>query len=235
VYAIAIAATQVGTALSPYVTSTRLTTCYTGNIDLIGKTMTGRAVDGSTIAGDAMTGNTATGNTATGDTTTGIAALLARSGIASALHMVPLALVSFYLMFAPVWAPLFTSRVYDDARYMQIGFLAVMVVFLALPRIRDGVLSVWTDLGRPVQTLWVVFLVGGIASAVFSEAPNLAALELGLVTQLAFLTLLVCVQVRRHSTCPVRASGAAKPVRWIPSSRHNMSILSRPAASAKLR
>ena len=95
--------------------------------------MTGKAVDGSTITGGGMTGNAVTG----------IMALLARSsGMASAMHVVPLALVGFYLMFAPVWAPLITSRVYDDARYMQLGLLAVMVVFLALPRIRDGVLSV---------------------------------------------------------------------------------------------
>ena len=146
--------------------------------------MTGKAIDGSTIAGNAVTG---------------ITSLLQRSGgMASAMHVVPLVLVSFYLMFAPVWAPLVTTRVYDDARYMQLGLLAVMVVFLALPRIKDGVLSVWNDLGKPVQTLWVVFLVGGMASAVLSEAPNLAALELGLVTQLAFLTLLVCALVRQN-------------------------------------
>jgi O-antigen ligase len=146
---------------------------------MIGKTMTGKAIDGNAV--------------------TGLTAVLARSsGMASAMHMVPLALIGFYLMFAPVWAPLFTSRLYDDARYMQLGLLAVMVVFLALPRIRDGVLSVWNDLGRRVQTLWVVFLVGGIASAVFSESPDLAALELGLVTQLAFLTLLICALVRQN-------------------------------------
>ena len=151
--------------------------------------MTGKAIDGSTITGGGMTGNAVTGTMA----------LLARSsGMASAMHVVPLVLVGFYLMFAPVWAPLITSRVYDDARYMQLGLLAVMVVFLALPRIRDGVLSVWNDLGRRVQTLWVVFLVGGIASAVFSESPDLAALELGLMTQLAFLTLLICALVRQN-------------------------------------
>jgi len=156
---------------------------------MIGKTMTGKAIDGSTIAGETMTGNAMTR----------MMAVLARgSGMASAMQVVPLVLVSFYLMFAPVWAPLFTSRVYDDARYMQLGLLAVMVVFLALPRIRDGVLSAWNDLGRRVQTLWVVFLAGGIASAVFSESPDLAALELGLVTQLAFLTLLICALVRQN-------------------------------------
>ena len=151
--------------------------------------MTGKAIDGSTITGGGMSGNAVTG----------LSALLARSGgTASAIHAVPLALISFYLMFAPVWAPRLTSRDYDDARYMQLGLLAVMVVFLALPRIRDGVLTAWSDLGRRVQTMWVVFLVGGIASAVFSESPNLAALELGLVTQLAFLTLLICALVRQN-------------------------------------
>ena len=128
----------------------------------------------------------------------GTTPVLARTGMACAMHVFPLALVSFYLMFAPVWAPRITSRNYDDARYLQLGLLAIMAVLLAAPKIRAGVLSVWNDLGRLVQTLLVVFLAGGIASAAFSEAPHLAALELGLVIQLAFLTLFICVLVRQH-------------------------------------
>jgi hypothetical protein len=120
------------------------------------------------------------------------------NSIASAIQLLPLALVSFYLMFAPVWAPRVTSLDYDDARYMQLGFLVVLAVFLAVPRIRTGLVLVWNDLGKLVQTSLVVFLAGGIASAAFSDAPKLAALELGLATQLAFLTLIVCVQVRQH-------------------------------------
>jgi O-antigen ligase len=143
---------------------------------MIEKSMSGKA-----IVADVMTGITAP----------------ARGSMACAAHVIALALVSFYLMFAPVWAPLISSRVYDDARYLQLGLLAVMVALLALPRIRDSVLSVWNDLGGRVQALWAVFLVGGIVSAMLSKAPNLAALELGLGIQLAYFTLLICALVRR--------------------------------------
>ena len=150
-------------------------------------------MSGKSIGESTVTGNTVTGSTMTGNTVTGLAAVLAGNGrLASTMQVLPLALISFYLMFAPVWAPLISSRVYDDARYMQLGLLAVMVVFLVLPSIRDAVLAVWSDLGRRVHSLWVIFLVGGIVSAAFSQAPHLAALELSLVIQLAFLTLLVC-------------------------------------------
>ncbi len=151
--------------------------------------MSGKSIGESAVAENTMTGNTITG----------LAAVLAGNGrLASTMQLFPLTLISFYLMFAPVWAPLISSRVYGDARYLQLGLLAVMVAFLVLPGIREGVLAVWSDLGRRVQSLWAVFLVGGIASAAFSYAPHLAALELSLVIQLAFLTLLVCALVRQH-------------------------------------
>ena len=105
--------------------------------------------------------------------------------------LLPLMLVSLYLMFAPVWAPAISSRVYDDARYLQLGMLLLQ--------------AAWNDLGRVVRALIFVFLVGGVISTIVSNAPLLGALELGLMVQLVFLTLLVCSLVRLHGVTANRA------------------------------
>ena len=119
--------------------------------------------------------------------------------------LLPLMLLSLYLMFAPVWAPAISSRVYDDARYLQLGMLLLQVLSLAIRPIRNGVLAAWNDLGRVVRALILVFLVGGVISTIVSNAPLLGALELGLMVQLVFLTLLVCSLVRLHGVTANRA------------------------------
>lgn len=120
-------------------------------------------------------------------------------------QLLPLILVSLYLMFAPVWVPVISSRVYDDARYLQLGMLLLLMPFLANREIRNGVMAAWNDLGKTVHGLVTVFLVGGIVSAAVSAAPHLGALELGLFTQLIFVTLLVCALVRLQGVTANRA------------------------------
>jgi len=120
-------------------------------------------------------------------------------------QLLPLVLVSFYLMFAPVWVPVISSRVYDDARYLQLGMLLLLTLFLANQQIRNGFLAAWNDLGKTVRVLLCVFLLGGVAGTVVSSAPQLGSQELGLVTQLIFLTLLVCALVRLHGVMANRA------------------------------
>ena len=149
------------------------------------------------------------GNLVTEKAVTGQPVAPAGTGLASVIPALPLGLVSFYLMFAPVWAPRITTRDYDDARYMQLGLLALLAVFLVLPRIRGGLLLAWCDLGRLAQSLLVVFLVGGIASSALSQAPHLGALELGLATQLVFLALLTCFLVRQQGSAADRVLAVA--------------------------
>ncbi len=124
-------------------------------------------------------------------------------------QVLPLMLVSLYLMFAPVWTPVISSRVYDDARYLQLGLLMGSALFVLHPRIRSGVVSAWLDLGSTTRWLLLVLLVGGVASGALSDAPQLAALEIGLMMQLVLLALLVCALVRLHGATADRALAVA--------------------------
>ena len=124
-------------------------------------------------------------------------------------EVLPLMLVSLYAMLAPVWVPVISSRVYDDARYLQLGLFMLSALLLLNPPIRRGVVTAWNDLGSAVRWLLMVFLIGGIASGTLSDAPQLAALEIGLITQLVFMALVVCVMVRLHGATADRALAVA--------------------------
>ncbi len=108
----------------------------------------------------------------------------------------PIFFVCLYLALAPVWAPGITTFRYDNARWLQIGLLAVLTLLLALPKVAAGVLESWRSLGRLPRLLMALWLLGGAVSASASRAPALGALEIGLVTQLLLLVLCICAAVR---------------------------------------
>lgn len=104
--------------------------------------------------------------------------------------------ICLYLVIAPVWYPAIAARMYDNARLLQLGVLALVVLSLFLPAVRGAVAESWFALGDLPRALIAVMIVGGVLSAWFSGAPNLGALEIALVAQLVFLFLLVSAAVR---------------------------------------
>jgi len=104
--------------------------------------------------------------------------------------------ICLYLIIAPVWYPAIAPRMYDNARLLQLGVLALAVLSLLLPAVRGAVTGAWLALGRLPRALIAVTIVGGALSASFSGAPQLGALEVALVAQLVLLFLLVSASVR---------------------------------------
>lgn len=104
--------------------------------------------------------------------------------------------ICLYLIMAPVWYPKIAVRMYDNARLLQLGVLALLTLSLLLPVVRGAVAGAWLALGNLPRALIAVMIVGGALSASFSAAPHLGALEIALVTQLVLLFLLVSAAVR---------------------------------------
>ena len=104
--------------------------------------------------------------------------------------------ICLYLVIAPVWYPAVAARMYDNARLLQLGVLALVVLSLLLPAVRGAVAGAWLALGNLPRALIAVMIVGGALSTSFSGAPHLGALEIALVAQLVLLFLLVSAAVR---------------------------------------
>ena len=47
--------------------------------------------------------------------------------------------ICLYLVIAPVWYPAIAARMYDNARLLQLGVLALVVLSLLLPAARSAV------------------------------------------------------------------------------------------------
>jgi len=104
--------------------------------------------------------------------------------------------VCLYLVIAPVWYPAIAARMYDNARLLQLGVLALAGLSLLLPAVRGAVARAWLALRNLPRALIAVIIVGGALSASFSGAPQLGALEIALVSQLVLLFLLISAAVR---------------------------------------
>jgi O-antigen ligase len=123
--------------------------------------------------------------------------------------------VCLYLVIAPVWYPAIAPRMYDNARLLQLGVLALVMLSLLLTAVRGAVASAWLALGNPARALITVMIIGGALSASLSGAPQLGALEIALVAQLvlAFLVVNAAMRVVREKAesalAVAIASGAA--------------------------
>jgi O-antigen ligase len=117
------------------------------------------------------------------------------SGKSAALTLAILP-ICLYLVMAPVWYPPIAARMYDNARLLQLGVLALVVLLLVLPAVRNAVADAWFALGRLSRALLAAMIAGGALSASFSAAPHLGALEVALMTQLVLLFLVVSAAVR---------------------------------------
>jgi O-antigen ligase len=104
--------------------------------------------------------------------------------------------ISLYLMFSPVWSPVVAPRMYDNARVLELAMLVILATTLLLPKINADTVYVWQSLGRTARWLIAIFLVGGVLSAAASGAPQVGALQMGLIAQLVLLFLLTGVAAR---------------------------------------
>ena len=109
-----------------------------------------------------------------------------------------LAIVCIYLILSPVWGPGITPRLYDDSRYLELIFLALLLLPLAISAVRDSVTLSWLGLDEKARILLVVFLAGGTLSVVASNAAHLGSMEIALVAQLIELVLMVSAAVREN-------------------------------------
>jgi hypothetical protein len=119
--------------------------------------------------------------------------------------------ICLYLVIAPVWYPAIAARMYDNARLLELGVLALVVLSLLLPAVRGAVAGEWLALGNLPRALIAIMVVGGALSASLSGAPHLGALEIALVAQLVLLFLVVSAAVRilREKTESVLAAAIA--------------------------
>lgn len=109
-----------------------------------------------------------------------------------------LAIVCIYLILSPVWRPGFAPRLYDDSRYLELIFLALLLLPLAMSAVRDAVTLSWLCLDEKARILLVVLLAGGTSSVVASNAAHLGSMEVALVAQLIMLVLMVSAAVREN-------------------------------------
>ena len=105
--------------------------------------------------------------------------------------------ICLYLVMAPVWYPPIAARMYDNARLLQLGVLALVVSFLVLAAVRNAVADAGFALRPLPRALLAAMIAGGALSASFSAAPHLGALEVALMTQLILLFLVVTAAVRQ--------------------------------------
>lgn len=105
--------------------------------------------------------------------------------------------VCSYLMFAPVWFPQITGRIYDNARVLQLFLVVLLVPLSLLPDARRGLVASWTALGRPARVCIAILIGGGGLSAAFSSAQQVGLLQVGLIMLLIWLFLCACAIVRK--------------------------------------
>src|SRR5258706_5935761 len=115
--------------------------------------------------------------------------------------------VCLYLIFSPVWMPGIAPRLYDDARYLELAALMLLLIPSAVSTVRDAVALAWLSLDKKARTLLLVLLAGGALSVAFSDGPHLGSMEVALLAQLVVLMLMVSAAVRenRHQADKVLA------------------------------
>lgn len=101
-----------------------------------------------------------------------------------------------YLILAAVWMPGLAPRLYDDARYVELGMLAFVMLQLCRHAIADALTGAWLSMSVSFRFLVPVLLAGGAIAAVVSRAVNLGLLEIALTAQLIILFGVVACAVR---------------------------------------
>ncbi len=92
--------------------------------------------------------------------------------------------------------PGLVPRLYDDARYVELGMLVLVLIQLLRPPVADALAAAWQRQSSMTKCLLVVLVFGGLASTAMSRAPKLGLLEVSLAVQLMFLFGIVACAVR---------------------------------------
>ncbi|MBI3527692.1 MAG: O-antigen ligase family protein [Betaproteobacteria bacterium] len=100
------------------------------------------------------------------------------------------------MILAAVWMPGLAPRLYDDARYVELGLLAFVIPQLCRLAIADALTGAWLSMSVSFRFLVLLFLAGGTVAAVVSPAVNLGLLEIALTAQLIILVGVVACAVR---------------------------------------
>lgn len=114
---------------------------------------------------------------------------------------VVLIVLCVHLIFSPVWLSGIAPRFYDDARYVELALL--LLVLAQLPfhaALADAVTFRFLDLPRPVRWLLALALAAGACSTLASPAWKLGGLEIGLAAELFVLFLVVAAIARARGT-----------------------------------
>ena len=119
-----------------------------------------------------------------------------RSFEGSHVFSVALAIVCLYLVLSPVWLPGIAPRLYDNARYLELGALTLLLVSFARAAVRDAATLAWLSLDPRARVLLVVLLLGGALSAAVSATVHLGLMEVALTAQLVVLMLLISAALR---------------------------------------
>ena len=119
------------------------------------------------------------------------------------------ALIGFYLILSPVWSPGIAPRLYDDARYVELAMLLLVMCSLLHPDVSRAVISNWLRLDWKVRNSIAVLIIGGVISTAISAAPKLGSLEVALVVQLFILFLVVCAVIGKQQINGERILAAA--------------------------
>src|SRR6185436_1887741 len=101
---------------------------------------------------------------------TGVFANMEESTRSKALTLAILP-ICLYLVIAPVWFPALAARMYDNARLLQLGVLALVVLLLLLPGVPNAITAAWLALRPLPRALVAVMIAAGGLSASFSGAP----------------------------------------------------------------
>ena len=120
-----------------------------------------------------------------------------------------LLVVSFYLMFSPVWAPALVPRMYDNARILEVAVLLVLTISVVVPGIASACVMFWNTLPRGTRRLILIFLGGGVVSALASAHPQIGTLQIALVAELVLLFLLIgaaATRIERQGTVILAAA-----------------------------
>jgi O-antigen ligase len=110
-----------------------------------------------------------------------------------------LAITCMYLILSPVWMPGIAPRLYDDARYLELAALALLLTALSTSTVRNAVTAAWISLDKSARALLLVLFAGGALSAALSKADHLGSMEVALAVQLVMLILVTSAAVRENT------------------------------------
>lgn len=106
-------------------------------------------------------------------------------------------LIGAYLLLAPTWAPTLAPEIFDRVRLLQLDLLWLLSALLILPGVRRSAVDAWLALGAWPRAAVGIFLGVGAFSAAVSSAPQIGALQVGLMALLMGLTLMTLAAVKQ--------------------------------------